>query len=225
MKTTATSAPETRNVLYYKFPAALLLSSLLMVALATAAEDCCKPKEPAPRKDACCAAMEAAAFTKDSLYQADGAFTTDSGQPLSLASLRGRPVVLTMFFTSCGYACPLLTADMQSIRAKLPEALRDRAAFVLVSFDTERDTPAALRKYRDDRGLGEQWIFARGDEDAVRELAALLGVKYKREADGNFSHSNVITILNAEGEIVHQRTGLKGGLDEAAAALAKVAQQ
>ena len=54
--------------------------------------------------------------------------------------------------------------------------------------------------------------------------AALTGVKYKQEADGNFSHSNLITILNAEGEIVHQRAGLKGGLDEAAAALQAAAR-
>jgi len=54
----------------------------------------------------------------------------------------------------------------------------------------------------------------------VRELAALLGVKYKQETDGAFSHSNLVTILNPAGEIVHQRTGLKGGLDEATAALA-----
>ena len=92
--------------------------------------------------------------------------------------------------------------------------------FVLVSFDTVRDTTEVLAKYRAQRALDGQWIVLRGDDDAVRELAALLGVKYKQEADGMFSHSNVITLLNREGEIVHQRQGLKGGLDEAAAALA-----
>ena len=55
-------------------------------------------------------------------------------------------------------------------------------------------------------------------------LAALLGVKFKQEADGAFAHSNLLTILNPEGEIVHQRTGLQGGLDEATAALATSAK-
>ena len=45
-------------------------------------------------------------------------------------------------------------------------------------------------------------------------------MKYKQESDGAFSHSNLFTVLNAEGEIVHQRLGLNGGLDEAAAAVA-----
>lgn len=125
-----------------------------------------------------------------------------------------------MFFASCGYACPLLVTDMQAIRAQLPAAVRDRAAFVLVSFDVERDTPAALRLYREQRGLDDGWTLLHGDADAVRELAALLGVKYKQEADGMFSHSNLVTVLNPEGEIVHQRSGLRGGLPEAARALA-----
>ena len=53
---------------------------------------------------------------------------------------------------------------------------------------------------------------------------ALLGVKYQPEAGEGFSHSNVITLLNREGEIIHQRQGLKGGLDETAAALALAVQ-
>ena len=166
------------------------------------------------------AATAGAAFSKESIYQIDARFTDDSGRSFTLGELRGRPVVLDLFFASCGYACPLLVSDMQAIRAKLPAGIRDRAAFVLVSFDVARDTPAALAQYRAQRSLDGQWTLLHGDDQAVRELAALLGVKYREEADGTFSHSNIITILNEQGEIVHQRYGLKGGLDEAAAALA-----
>lgn len=191
-----------------------LLTATLVFATGLAAAE---PAKPAP----CCAPAPAAAgaFTKASLYQADAAFTTDGGRAFRLGELRGRPVVLTMFFASCGYACPLLTADMAAIRAKLPPEIRDRAALVLVSFDSVRDTPAALKQYRDARGLDGQWTLLHGGDDAVRELAALLGVKFKREADGNFAHSNLLTVLNAEGEIVHQRNGLKGGLAEVAQVL------
>ena len=168
-------------------------------------------------------ASAAGAFSKESLYQLDVSFTDDSGKVFPLGALRGRPVVLDMFFASCGYACPLTVTDMLAIQGRLPAELRSQAVFVLVSFDVARDTPAALAKYRADRGLDGQWILLHGNDDAVRELAALLGVKFKQEADGAFSHSNLVTILNREGEIVHQRQGLKGGLDEAAAALAAAA--
>lgn len=177
----------------------------------------------AAKKDACCAAMAAAPFSKESLYQLDATFTDDTGRSFALGELRGRPVVLDMFFASCGYACPLTVTDLLAIQGRLPAGLRKEAVFVLVSFDVARDTPAVLAKYRADRGLDGQWVLLHGSDDAVRELAALLGVKFKQEADGAFSHSNLVTILNREGEIVHQRQGLSGGLDEAAAALAAVA--
>lgn len=189
---------------------------------AAPADACCAVEKPASTPDACCEAMGEEAFSKNSLYQTEAAFTTDTARAFTLGELRGQPVVLTMFFASCGYACPLLVTDMQAIRGQLPAEIRDRVRFVLVSFDVERDTPAALATYRTQRGLDDQWMLLHGDNDSVRELAALLGVKYKQGADGMFSHSNLITILNTEGEIVHQRTGLQGGLPEAAAALAAV---
>lgn len=204
------------------------ISLLLACVIASTAHagSCCKPKaEPAP-KPACCpvtpAPVEAALpFTAESLYQLDVTFTDDSGKAFSLGELRGRPVALNLFFASCGYACPLTVTDLLAVQASLPADVRERAVFVLVTFDTERDTTAVLAQYRQQRQLDGNWVILRGTDDAVRELAALVGVKFKREADGSFAHSNVVTILNAQGEIVHQRLGLRGGLEETAAALAR----
>jgi protein SCO1/2 len=173
---------------------------------------------------ACCAASPVAeeagaTLPEASLYQAEGTFVTDAGAPFRLGELRGRPVVLTMFFATCTYACPATVVDLKRIREKLPEAQRAEARIVMVSFDTERDTPEALKAFRESRGLPDDWVLLHGGDDAVRELAALLGVKFKRETDGNFAHSNLITILSKDGEVAHQRAGLSGGLDEAAAAL------
>lgn len=201
---------------------------LLFVIVAGVATGSDTPANPAPAVCAHCATASSAAgggpgrpvtFARESIYQLEAGFTDDSGRPFTLGELRGRPVVLALFFASCGYACPLQVSDMQGLRAKLPAAIRDQAAFVLVSFDTARDTPAALARYRAQRSLDGQWTLLHASEDSVRELAAILGVKYHQEADGAFSHSNILTILNPEGEIVHQRVGLRGGLDEAAAEL------
>jgi protein SCO1/2 len=165
--------------------------------------------------------LKAASFTKLSIYQIDASFTNDRAQALALGSLRGRPVVIAMFFASCGYACPLTVSDMLAVQEKLPPDLRHRVDFVLVSFDVDRDTPAALAEYRRQRGLDEQWVLLHASDDTVRELAALLGIKFKREADGTFAHSNLFTVLNAEGEIVYHRLGLRGNLDEAVAAVTR----
>lgn len=180
---------------------------------------CLIASEPAKNPAPCCPAIGAAPYTRNSLYQLSATFTDDTGQPVALAAFRGRPIVLNMFFASCGYACPLTVTDLLAIQGRLPAELRAQTVFVLVSFDIARDTTEVLAKYRPQRGLDGQWVLLRGDDDSVRELAALLGVKYKQEADGMFAHSNIVTILNREGEVVHQRLGLKGGLDEAVTAL------
>jgi len=198
----------------------LLVAARLALAAEAPAKPAAAPACPHCEEAMAPAAKAGAAFSKESIYQLDARFTDDSGRAFTLGELRGRPVVLNMFFASCGYACPLQVTDMQALRAQLPAGVRERTSFVLVSFDVARDTPAALAQYRAQRSLDGQWTLLHGSDDAVRELAALLGVKYKQDADGMFSHSNVLTMLNPQGEIIHQRIGLKGGLAEAAAALA-----
>jgi protein SCO1/2 len=133
-------------------------------------------------------------------------------------------VVLAMFFAQCEYACPVLVNDIQRLRAALPDAIRAQTQLVLVSFDTARDTPAALKAYRARASLDSGWTLLRGDADTVQELAMVLGVKFKQDARGQFSHSNLFTILNSDGEIVHQHVGLNRDISEAAKALVLAAK-
>lgn len=126
-----------------------------------------------------------------------------------------------MVFTRCESACPFIGDGLQRIQRTLAPELRDRVDFVLVSFDPERDTPEALRAYRQQMHRGtDHWTLLTGRPDDVRELAVLLGVNYQRDARGQFAHSNVITALNAEGEIIHRQVGLGQGPAETVAALA-----
>jgi protein SCO1/2 len=187
------------------------------ISMAASASGLCGPA--AGQACPCCKEEAAAPFTKESLYQLDARFTDDAGRPFAIGSLRGRPVVLDMFFTSCGNACPITVTDMLAIQNRLSPELRSRATFVLVTFDPARDTQEVLAKYRSQRLLDGQWILLRGDEGDVRELAALLGVRYAKQADGTFSHSNILTVLNPKGEIAYQRIGLNEGIGRVCAAV------
>jgi protein SCO1/2 len=192
---------------------AWVLGLALLAPARLRAGDCCGASEKTGR-DA------AVAPSSRSVYQLDATWTTDADGPCKLAALRGQPVMLAMFFTSCGYACPRIVDDMKRIQETLTPGARARMRFVLVSFDSARDTVAVLRAYREAHGLGTAgWTLLRGAPEDVRELAAVLGVRYKQNANGMFNHSNLITVLNPEGEIVHQREGLEGGLAEAARAV------
>lgn len=203
------------------FLAALVLAGPVRAAESTPA--CCAVVE---KKSACCAELAGGApLTARSLYQLDAQWTDDAGKPVKLAALRGAPVVVAMFFASCEFACPVLVHDLQRLRAALPEAVRAQTRFVLVSFDVARDTPAVLADYRQKRELDASWTLLRGDASAVQELAMLLGVSYKQDARGQFAHSNLFTVLNAEGEIAHRQPGLQGEVLESAKAVAGLAKK
>ncbi len=165
-------------------------------------------------------------YTDKSLYQVDSEWTTDAGAKTKLGALRGKPQVVIMFFASCQYACPLTIGDLKRIESALPETLRGRIGFTLISFDGEHDTPAVLHELRIKRELkGDQWTLLKGRPEDVRELAALLGVNYRKGVDGQFMHSNLITVLNSEGEIAFQQSGFNLPPDTVVAKLKTLAKE
>ncbi len=175
-------------------------------ALLSIASTGCASREKPP----CCRKAEpTGAYTDKSLYQLDSNWISDVSKDIKLGVFQGRPQLIAMFFASCEYTCPVIVHDMKRIQEAMPPALRHKVNFTLVSFDTERDTPAALLAYRQRQNLGaDHWSLLTGKPDDTRELAALLGVNYQKDARGQFAHSNVITVLNPAGEIVHQQIGL-----------------
>ena len=157
---------------------------------------------------------ERIAATEASLYQYDVPWTTQYGETVTLGTFQDRPVVLSMVFTNCSYACPMIVSDMKKLAAALPQDQRERVQYLLVSLDPERDTPEALRHFGDAYGLNDAgWTLLRGDADQVRMLAALLGIRYRKQSDGQFAHTSLITLLDHEGEIAHQQQGLGTGND------------
>jgi protein SCO1/2 len=163
--------------------------------------------------------------TDTSLYLLDSRWTSDVGRQIKLDALRGRSQIVALFFTHCEYACPILVGELKTIESKLPPDVLGQVDFLLVSIDSKRDTPAELAAFRTKRELtAERWTLLRGEPDDVRELAALLGVNYAEDARGQFAHTNLITLLNVEGEIAFQHTGLKQDPALLLAAIAKAAQ-
>ena len=144
----------------------------------------------------------------ESLFVLPDTFQTQDGKNFSLAALSGKPAVVCMIFTHCGYACPRLTADMKNIADSL-KGNREKVNFVLVSFDTERDNPAQLKKYQKQMDLDSGWILLHGSDPSVRTLSVLLNVQYEKDAEGNFSHSNLITVLDKTGAVAFQKEGLE----------------
>lgn len=166
------------------------------------------------------AAAPALATDPGSVYDLGATWTSQDDRPVPLASLAGKPRVVAMFFSRCGYACPRITQELKNIDAALTPAERARVGFVMASFDAEYDTPDALRAFAAAKELDlSRWLLLHGSEDDVRDLAAVLHIRYRRDPEEGIAHSNMITVLDAAGRMIHQHEGLGGDLSDITAAI------
>jgi protein SCO1 len=153
--------------------------------------------------------LEAADVPGASLYQLSVPLETADGATLALASLRGQPLLVTMFYSHCTSICPLLTAELQSIDRQLAPNQRATVRVLMVSFDAARDTPAALKSFARLHHIDDpRWIVARASASDVRLLAAALGIRYRELPDHTFNHSAVITLADRDGVVRARALGV-----------------
>jgi len=144
-----------------------------------------------------------------SLYQIESIWESQTGESARLSQLAGRHQLVAMAYTSCEYACPRLLADLKAIEAKVADISPELLGISLVTFDPERDTPERFRAYAADKQLDPgRWTLLRSSPADILELANLLGVRYQENPNGEFSHSNIITLLSPTGEILARIDGL-----------------
>jgi protein SCO1/2 len=164
--------------------------------------------------------LAATAFAKDSdppdsIYHLEAALTDQAGRHQGLDVYRGSPVLVTLFYASCPATCPLIIDTLRATERGLAPEQRSRLRVLMISIDPERDTPAALRQLVEARRIDTtRWTLARADDETIRDIAALLGVQYRKLPSGEFNHSTVITLLSAQGEIA-ARTSELGHADPA----------
>jgi protein SCO1/2 len=136
-----------------------------------------------------------------SIYALQMTLTDQDGAKVGLDAFRGKPVFVSMFYGRCPSACPMLVSTIKSTLAQLSPSTAAEVRVLLVSFDPERDTPDALHSIVQERGLDARWKLASAPEDQVRDLAELLGIRYRRLPDGSFSHTSSIVLLDRSGAI------------------------
>jgi protein SCO1 len=139
----------------------------------------------------------------NSVYQLQATLLDASGRPRQWSSFRGQPRIATMFYGSCPYMCPLIIESGKAIDRSLTPAERARLGVVMVSIDPKRDSPAALTALAKKRGVdARRWTLLRPEPRDVRSFAAMLGIKYRALADGEFNHTSVLILLDADGRIL-----------------------
>jgi protein SCO1/2 len=138
------------------------------------------------------------------------------GKPISLAELSGRAKLVYFFYSTCPDVCQPTTYTLSKVQDALVKkgVFGDKTAIVSITFDPTKDTTAQLQQFSksfhaDPKG----WYFLRGEEAAAMDLAQKFGVMVVKDKDGQFTHNNVILLVDKKGDLRTYYNGSDPDLD------------
>ena len=153
----------------------------------------------------------ALALSQAAIGHTVGAYTflDGNGNQVSLESLRGKPVIISLIYTSCYHVCPTVTTNLAKTVNVARDALGDNSFSVLtIGFDTRVDTPNRMRVFAAQRNIDiHNWHFVSADADTMRQLASDVGFSYFSSPKG-FDHMIQATVLDGEGKVYRQIYGM-----------------
>ncbi len=121
--------------------------------------------------------------------------TSQTGQKVTLADLRGKVWVADTFFTTCTGPCPLMSAKLQ----KIEREVRALAKVRVVSFtvDPEHDTQKAMLEYSGHfHAEPDKWFFLTGTQAALNRVA--MDGLHLSKVDGSLDHSTEFVLVDAD---------------------------
>jgi len=173
----------------------MLVTALLLATAAPAAHD---------------KARQAADASRGALGRLlpDATFTDVAGGKVSLADLKGKPLLLTLIYTSCADVCPTQIQNLYpAVRAAQRALGHDSFNVITIGFDTRADTPERMRTFARQQGVDlPGWKFLSTDESTVERLASAVGFSIFSRA-GGFDHLAQVTVVDATGRIYQQVYG------------------
>ena len=79
----------------------------------------------------------------------DFTFTNTDGRKIAITQFRGKPLLVTLIYTSCADVCPVIIESLASAAAVAEETFGAGSFnIVTIGFDTRHDTPDRMRALR-----------------------------------------------------------------------------
>jgi protein SCO1/2 len=138
----------------------------------------------------------------------DHSFTDRSGKSVKLSRYLGKAVVVSLIYTGCTDICPTSTQTLaQAVREAEKTLGTGKFTVLTIGFDTERDTPQAMRDYaRKQRISSPDWDFLSANHATLDALARETGFSYVASTKG-FDHLAQATLLDGNGRVYRQVYG------------------
>lgn len=192
------------------FPLQMMIKQLLLTALASLLSLPVLAQDEGGEKPGAYDADHALQVSQSAVGGSlqDFRFYDSQGLPVSLSKYRGRPLLISMIFTSCHHVCPAITRHLASAVEAAREVLEDDSFQVItVGFDTAVDTPDAMRVFAARQNIEDpNWDFLSASAETVSGLVENIGFVYFPSPRG-FDHINQVTVVDREGVIYRQVYG------------------
>jgi protein SCO1/2 len=145
----------------------------------------------------------------------DFALTSQDGVEVALKDFRGKVVAVTFIYTYCPDTCPLLTAKLAQVQDELGSAFGAQVAFISITVDPERDTPAVLKDYAQAFGANlAGWSFLAGAAAVIGDVTRRYGVFAAKQADGSVDHTSLTSLIDRRGVLRVQYIGWRFNPEE-----------
>jgi len=112
--------------------------------------------------------------------------------------IKGREVLINLFYANCESACPLATSRLVKVHEELKDRMGKNLFMYSMTVKPEEDDPKALRQYAEMHGaLLPGWTFLTGDQydiDTIRYR--LFGMNHIMVDSDIYSHTSFMRIIN-----------------------------
>ncbi|MDH5394745.1 MAG: SCO family protein [Gammaproteobacteria bacterium] len=134
--------------------------------------------------------------------------TDASGKGLTLHELRGKPLILSLVYTSCYQICPMTTRHLSSVIEKARKTLgSDKFSVAILGFDSQFDSPQAMKHFANKQGISDaNYYLLSADSKTIAGLSKELGFLFFTSPKG-FDHIVQATVIDADGVVYRQVYG------------------
>jgi len=138
----------------------------------------------------------------------DYRLTNAASRGVSLSDFRGKPLILSLVYTSCYQICPMTTRHLATVVEKARETLgKDNFSVALLGFDSQADDPQAMKYFASKQGVDDaDWHLLSADADTINALTKELGFLFFASPNG-FDHVVQASVIDSDGRIYRQVYG------------------